>query len=58
MRSAQCGETWLIIRPRAFSFSSSALFHCGQALINLKVDKRLNHCLSPNAMGVTAKSYP
>ena len=57
MHTAKCGGTLLIIRPSGFSFLSSALFHVGLALIKLKVDKRLNHCLSPGEMGVTAESY-
>jgi len=56
MRTAKCGGTRLIIRPRAFSFSLSALLHLGLALKTLNVDEQLNHCLSPRVMGVTAKS--
>ena len=43
MRTAKCDGTLLIVRPGAFSFSSSALFQLGLTLINIKVDKRLNH---------------
>ena len=57
LHTAKRGGNRLIIRRKAFSFSSSALFNLGLALQRLKVDKRVNHCLSPNRMGVTAKSY-
>ena len=57
MHTAKCDGTLLIIRPKAFSFSSNALFYLGLALKQLKVDKRRNHRLSPGAMRVTAESY-
>ena len=56
LHTAKRGGNRLIIRPMAFSFLSSALFNLGLALKKLKVDKRLNHCLSPSAIWVTAKS--